>query len=71
MPVYEYLCDCGSVFEKKRAYSEYELPAECPSCGGFSKRTYHELMTVNDSFGWRLTESSHMKGNPDEFERDI
>lgn len=33
MPVYEYLCpQCGS-FDMNRPMSDYQKPADCPSCG--------------------------------------
>jgi len=40
----------------------------CPNCGSPGRKL---ISACNYSFGWRLTESSHIRGNPDELERNI
>ena len=38
MPVYEYVCkNCGP-FTRTRAMAEYDLPSDCPQCGGRAPR---------------------------------
>ena len=39
MPIYEYRCaKCFEDFETRRAFSEFDQPAFCPSCGGEGQR---------------------------------
>ena len=33
MPVYEYKCECGNIFEKNVPLAEYKEPQPCPECG--------------------------------------
>jgi hypothetical protein len=66
MPLYEMTCENGHSFEKLCAV--YNMTVICPECG---KPGIKRMSTVNHTFGWRLTESSHIKGHKDELERDI
>ena len=67
MPQYEYECpNCNHRFEIIQRYSDSAFE-KCPEC----KATAERLISVaNHTFGWRLTEQSHISG-PDELERDI
>ena len=40
MPTYEYMCQCGQLFERFRPMAECGLPAGCPDCGRDSARIY-------------------------------
>lgn len=69
MPLYEYECPAGHRSEALRPYSERDTPTLCPKgCGKPAKAV---LSPCNYSFGWRLTDESHTKGNPDKLEADI
>lgn len=69
MPIYGYQClKCEYQFELNQGF---DAPAEieCPRCGGEAKR---KVPTgVHCHFGWRLTESSYIKGNPQKLERNV
>lgn len=57
MPIYEYGCHCGKVFELERRMSDRRRPAKCPKCG--SKKS--ELLISSNSFslkggGWYATD---------------
>ncbi len=67
MPHYEVECPmCGMRGEINQSY-DAPLP-ECKKCGG---KTMRLVSTCNYTFGWRLTDSSHIKGNKDELEPNI
>ena len=38
MPIYEYECSCGKVFEKLESINSQEKTAPCPQCGATAKR---------------------------------
>lgn len=65
--LYEYQCQCGLNFEARRPI-ELRANAQCPKCGSLAEK---KLSIINASYGWRLTESSHIPGNPDRYEKDI
>ena len=67
MPLYQYKCPDGHEFEALRSISSRDN-APCPTCG---KDSQAQMSTCNWSFGWRLTENSHIKGNKDEFEKNV
>jgi putative FmdB family regulatory protein len=67
MPLYEYQCTCGYQFEARQPL-ELRANAQCPKC---EKLANKKLSTINASYGWRLTEASHIPGNPDRYEKDI
>jgi len=67
MPLYEYKCPLGHITAKFKAMNDYNKPVKC-DCGLTAERI---LSPCNATFGWRLTESSHIKGNPDQLERAI
>lgn len=33
MPSYEYLCECGTRFDRLEPIAKADLPADCPECG--------------------------------------
>lgn len=67
-PLYEFRCaECGFKFEARQPLEAKPI-AQCPKCGEDAQRHFP---LVNHTFGWRLTESSHIKGNPDRVERAI
>lgn len=68
MPLYEYVCAKGHRTERLRDAEDRNEPCLCDQCG---QPALPVLSPVNHSFGWRLTEKSHIKGNRDEFERDV
>ena len=58
MPIYEYKCNCGYLFEKIRPMSEYDLPSVCSYCGNEAGRamstfinTESECFSVEDGRG--------------------
>jgi putative FmdB family regulatory protein len=65
--LYEYRCRCGHEFETFRPVDQRRT-ARCPKCGRLASK---KLSVVHSTFGWRLTDSSHIRGNPDSIERDI
>lgn len=68
MPIYEYHCPvCGANFDVRLSMNDKSL-IRCPICRSEAKR---RMSVVNHTFGFRLTEESHIKGNPDEYERDV
>lgn len=69
MPQYEYACpQCQNKFETMKAMGQRHR-AKCPHCNTESKLV---PSPVNHSFGFRLTERSHLRFGPrDEFEPDI
>ena len=41
MPTYDFACgDCAARFERERPMSDSDHPAECPVCGGASRRVF-------------------------------
>ena len=68
MPLYEYKCGrCKTKFDKRKPLQNREF-AICPKCGNLAGKI---MSVVNHSFGFRLTDDSHLVGNPDQFEMDI
>ena len=74
MPIYEYECpictdSTGKAlrFEVRQGYNDKAL-VRCPKCKTVCKRL---ISAVNHTFGFRLTEKSHERGNKDEVERDV
>lgn len=68
-PIYEWQCqNCGKIEEIMHHFEE-PSDIEAPLCCG--KYMERRISVVNHTFGWRLTEASHIRGNPDEFERRI
>jgi len=67
MPIYQYRCKEHGTFEviSPMPGNDFE---NCPNCGGEAKRI---IAPVNHTFGWRLSDASHIKGNKDELVRDI
>ena len=67
--IYLYYCAyCDKSFEIKKPMAKSGEDEVCPKCGVKAMRRY---TAVAHTFGWRLTEKSHEKGNKDELERDI
>jgi len=67
MPIYQYRCeDCGDFEVLSPMPGNKEEP--CPKCGGEAKRI---LAPFHSTFGWRLSDESHLKGHKDELVRDI
>jgi putative FmdB family regulatory protein len=67
MPVYVYCCaKCGDFEIISPMPGKAKEP--CPKCGKESSR---RIARVNHSFGWRLSDESHLKGHKDELVRDI
>ncbi len=57
MPIYEYECKCGKVFELERKVSDRRKRTSCPKCGGRKS----ELLISANSFslkggGWYATD---------------
>lgn len=67
MRLYEFRCPRGHITEERREISERDKPLIC-QCGLEAKRIFSP---ANYSFGWRLTESSFIKGNPQKLEPNI
>jgi putative FmdB family regulatory protein len=65
--LYQYRCPEGHITELSRKISERNDTVIC-ECGKEAKRIFSPL---NFTFGFRLSDSSHERGNPDEFVRDI
>ena len=52
MPVYEYTCTiCHDTFERLRRMSEMDDQANCPDCGGPSKRRLSVFMSFSTGPG--------------------
>jgi putative FmdB family regulatory protein len=67
MPIYEYLCPEGHQFEEKKNMGARQF-AVCPEC---TQRAKLVFSPVNHTFGFRLTEQSHLSNHKDEFERAV
>jgi len=67
--LYLYYCPyCDHSFEVNKPMADASCLEQCQRCGIKAIRKY----TVTPAhFGWRLTEASHIRGNQDEFEKDI
>ncbi len=67
MPLYEYQCSCGEKFD---AWKPFNLRgwATCPKCGMAASKI---ISLVNHTFGWRLSDESHIPGHRDELVRDV
>ncbi len=70
MPNYVYHCpECGGEFEKLRSIEIKDIEnIGCPFCGAKAEL---KISLVNHTFGWRLTEKSHEKGQKDELEPNV
>ena len=67
--IYLYYCAyCDLSFEASKPMTKASCAEDCPKCGVVSRRRYTPIPAL---FGWRLTEASHIRGNEDEYERDI
>lgn len=66
-PLYDYKCQCGKSFDDFKPMKDRDS-SECPSCGKLAKKIPN---VVNFTFGWELSENSHLKGQPDELVRRI
>lgn len=40
MPIYDYRCACGSVFDVTKTMSEATRPENCPQCGSIGQRIF-------------------------------
>jgi putative FmdB family regulatory protein len=67
MPVYEFVCDKCGRFETSRRWDEVDQ-VRCPSCRGKVRRVYSPTAFT---FGFRLSDESHLPGHKDELIRDI
>ena len=68
MPLYKYECpECGHQFELKQRF-DAPTKMDCPKCKGEAQR---KIQPVNFSFGWRLTEKSYEKYQPQKLEPNI
>ena len=67
MPLYEFKCKCGFGFDEFKPIEE-RATHSCPECGKVAQKV---LSVVNDTFGWRLDEQSHLKGHQDNYERAV
>jgi putative FmdB family regulatory protein len=67
MPLYEYECQCNMEFTARQSI-EKRRHALCPSCGRIAEK---KLSVVNNTFGWELTDESHLVGHKDEFKRAV
>jgi len=66
--LYEYFCEkCQLRFEARKPMKERET-AQCPKCGELAPKV---ISVVNHTFGWRLSDDSHIKGHKDKLVRDI
>jgi len=74
LPLYDFKCEaCQLRFDALKGIDDRHS-AECPRCGQRSRK----LMSVaNHTFGWRLTEDSHLptknlyKRKQDEWEKNV
>lgn len=67
MPLYEFECPNGHRWEDLRKNSTDD-GSLCPVCGLFGKKL---ISSCNYSFGWKLSDESHLPGHKDELVRDI
>jgi putative FmdB family regulatory protein len=67
LPLYELECPVHGRFEVSRRWNELDQ-IRCHICQGKVKRVWNPTAF---SFGWRLTEASHLPGHKDEIERDV
>jgi putative FmdB family regulatory protein len=67
MPIYPFKCIGNHEFDELKAFSDGDTTV-CPECG---KTAHKQFGASNWTFGWRLSESSHIKGNHDQMEKDI
>jgi putative FmdB family regulatory protein len=68
MLLYEYQCHCcHSVFEYRKAVEERQT-AVCPHCNGIGDK---RPSLFGYTFGWRLSDESHLAGHKDELVKDI
>lgn len=68
MPIYQYRCrKCDKIFDildKMPGKPEFK----CPDCGKLSERI---MSACNYTFGWRLSDDSHIRGHKDKLVKDI
>jgi len=68
MPVYEYDCpECRNRFQLRMAIIARDR-GKCPECGSPGER---RMSLTNHTFGWRLTDQSHVRFSTDEYVRDV
>ena len=67
MPLYEFECPEHGRFETSRRYEEIK-DVRCPACKGEVERKYSP---IGFSFGWKLSDASHIPGNPDRFVKNV
>ncbi len=69
MAIYEYYCEkCDYAFDIMKPMVEIGELEFCPRCGIKAERQY---TPVAHTFGWTLSEDSHIKGHKDRLVRDI
>jgi len=69
MPIYIYQCpECEQKTERLVRNGEVKETTICGHCGGTASKV---PAPCNWSFGWRLSDESHIKGHKDELVRDI
>jgi putative FmdB family regulatory protein len=66
LPLYEYVCECGNRFTELH-YVDTPT-AYCRECGKIAKRV---PSITNHTFGFRLSDESHIRFHKDEFVRDV
>lgn len=67
MPLYEFVCEEHGRFETSRRFDEVN-DVRCPACKGKVRRVYSPFAF---SVGWRLTDKSFERGQPQELERNV
>ena len=68
MPVYEYRCPGGHLFNMQRPFEDSDKTAQCPECGRTAQR---KLSLFNFAVGWTLSEKSYERGQPQELVRNV
>ena len=67
MPVYEDICEEHGRFEVAKRMSE-RLNVDCPTC---KKRATLVPSVFQATYGWRLTEDSHLPYHKDRIEKNL
>jgi len=63
LPRYDYVCDdCSHRFELRQGF-DAETVADCPNCGGNSKRQFHAPPVIFKGSGWYVNEYGKGRGN--------
>lgn len=66
---YPYKCpECDDCFEVEKPMDGATRIEGCPKCGQVLERKY---VALPFSFGWRFTEQSHERFQPDTLERNV